>query len=298
MQIQPEPTPDASVARIPARSRRVAMDWGLVLASQGIQAVIEKDPERGWSLVVATADHLRAVEVIRLYRKENLRWPWLRRVLKQDYIFDWAAAVYVVLIGVFQYLASLQSSLTDAGLMDTELFAQGQWWRPFTAVWLHANYAHLAANAGFGFVLLGLALGRYGTGLGLLAAYLAGVTGNLADWAVYGAGHHSLGASGMVMGGLGLLAVQSYALRHELVHVRKIIIGGIAGGVMLFALLGLSPDSDVVAHLGGFVGGVALGGLLALRPRLARNEPANLAAGLVFAGLVIWPWRLAIMSLR
>ena len=284
------------MSRIPARSRRVAMDWGLVLASQGIQAVIQNDPENGWALVVSAEEHAAALEAIRLYRQENLRWPWLRRVLKQEYVFDWAAAVYVVLIGVFEYLASLRPSLTDAGLMNTELFAKGEWWRPFTAVWLHANYAHLAANAGFGFILLGLALGSYGTGLGLLAAYLAGVFGNLADWLVYGNGHHSLGASGMVMGGLGLLAVQSFALRHKLAHARKIIIGGIAGGVMLFALLGLSPDSDVVAHAGGFVGGVALGSLLSLRPRLARDDLANLVAGVIFALLVIWPWRLAIMA--
>lgn len=272
------------------------MDWSLVLVSQGIQALIENDPEQGWALLVATQDQAAAVEAIRLYRQENLRWPWRKRVLKQEFVFDWAAIIWVLLLGLFNSFANLRPSLVDAGLMDTGLFAQGQWWRLFTAVWLHGNYAHLAANAGFGFILLGLALGHYGTGLGLLAAYVAGAVGNLADWLVYGGGHHSLGASGMVMGALGLLAVQSFALRHELAYARKIIIGGIAGGVMLFALLGLSPDSDVVAHLGGFGGGLGLGGALSFRPRLARNTLANLAAGVAFALLVIYPWRLAMMA--
>ena len=41
-------------------------------------------------------------------------------------------------------------------------------------------------------------MGRYGPGLGLLAAYLAGVGGNLTAWAVYGESHRGLGASGVV----------------------------------------------------------------------------------------------------
>jgi len=55
------------------------------------------------------------------------------------------------------------------------------------------------ANAGFGLVLLGLAMGVYGTGVGLLAALLAGAGGNAAAWLI-DPGHRSLGASGMVDG--------------------------------------------------------------------------------------------------
>ena len=64
----------------------------------------------------------------------------------------------------------------------------------------------------FGFLFVGLVMGRYGPGVGLLAVYLAGVGGNLAAWLVYGESHRGLGASGMVMGALGLLTVQSVAL--------------------------------------------------------------------------------------
>jgi hypothetical protein len=59
-------------------------------------------------------------------------------------------------------------------------------------------------------------------------------------------------------------------------------------------LLGLSPGSDVVAHLGGFVSGLVLGGILLLRSRLAQNTAANIFAGVAFCLLVILPWWLAL----
>ena len=42
-------------------------------------------------------------------------------------------------------------------------------------MWLHADVGHFATNATFGLVLLGLVMGRYGTGVGLLAAHGIGL---------------------------------------------------------------------------------------------------------------------------
>jgi rhomboid protease GluP len=143
-------------------------------------------------------------------------------------------------------------------------------------------------------VLLGLAMGLYGTGAGLLAAYLAGAGGNVIAWLLSSEPHLSLGASGMIMGSLGLLAVQSFSLWRQTPHAAKLVISGIVGGVMLFVLLGLTPGTDVLAHVGGFACGLVLGGLLALIPGLAQKVAANLACGLIFALLVIMPWWFAL----
>ena len=174
----------------------------------------------------------------------------------------------------------------------------GQWWRLFTAMWLHADLAHLATNAALGLVLLGLAMGRYGTGAGLLAAYLAGAGGNLVAGLLSLQTHRSLGSSGMVMGSLGLLAVQSVPLWRKTPHAAKFILSGLFGGSMLFALLALTPGSDVVAHLGGFVCGLLLGILLSLVPEIAHKPRANLLMGLLFAIMVIVPWWLALRSVN
>lgn len=177
--------------------------------------------------------------------------------------------------------------------MDASAVAHGQWWRLFTAIYLHADVAHLAANAGIGFLLLGLTMGRFGTGIGLLAAFIAGAGGNIAALLIYPEGHRSLGASGMVMGCVGLLAAQSFSISKNPASW-KYTVSGVAGGIMLFALMGLAPGTDVVAHLGGFVSGLVLGIVLTVIPRLAQNTAANIIAGSAFSLLTILTWRLAL----
>ena len=50
--------PSPPLACIRAHSERQAMDWSLVLASQGIEAVIERHPDTGvWRLWVAPEEH-------------------------------------------------------------------------------------------------------------------------------------------------------------------------------------------------------------------------------------------------
>lgn len=292
--MNPESSPDPVTASIPARSRRQAMDWSLALISQGIEPVIEQADDRRWRLVVSAADHEAAVSIIRQYRLENLRWPWRKPIFKTDTVFDWASLGWLLLvIGMF-WLSEARPGLKSAGIMDAAALAKGEWWRLFTATWLHADFAHLATNGVFGTLLLGLAMGRYGTGVGLFAASLAGAGGNLASWLIHGEGYRGLGASGLVMGALGLVAIQSVGLLRRSPHALRFAAGGVVAGLMLFVLLGLSPGTDVVAHLGGFVSGLMLGALLVMGSEIARNGLVNLAAGLSFAALVIWTWLLAL----
>jgi len=286
---------ESSTARITARSHRQAMDWSLVLASQGIETVIQQSDEGShWDLVVAPNDYQRAVEAIRLYRLENRRWHWRQSLFQPGILFDWGSLGWVFLVCMFFWVSNHYPGFHSAGVMDPAQVRQGQWWRLFTAMWLHADASHLASNVVFGFVLLGLAMGRFGTGIGLLGAYLAGAGGNVAVLLLSITGPGSLGASGMVMGSLGLLAAQSFSLDLRTPHAKRYLVTGIIGGIMLFVLLGLSPEADIRAHAGGFVSGVILGIFLSLLPNPGRKTGTNLATGLIFAVLVIWPWYLAL----
>jgi rhomboid protease GluP len=272
------------------------MDWSLVLVSQGIETTIDQAEDgSGWGLLVAAPDYGTAIRVIRQYHLENRGWPWQQQVFRPGFLFDWGALAWVLLAGMFFWL-STSTDLKTAGTMDGAAVAHGQWWRLFTAIWLHADLAHLATNASIGLILLGLTMGRYGTGVGLLAAYLTGAGGNLLAGLLSLQTHRSLGASGMVMGSLGLLAVQSLSLWRQTPHATKFILSGLCGGVMLFALLALTPGTDVMAHLGGFVSGLLLGALFNLVPSVAQKPAANLLGGLVFALLVIVPWGLALRN--
>jgi rhomboid protease GluP len=285
-------------ARISARTRYEAMDWSLVLASQGIEPTIEYSEDgAGWGLLVPGQQFEVAVNAIRQYRLENRRRPWRQDVFGAGILFDWASLAWVLLAFAFFWF-STRGNLETAGIMDSTSVAHGQWWRLLTAMWLHADAGHLATNAALGLILLGLVMGRYGTGAGLLGAYLAGAGGNVTAWLLSPHQHRSLGASGMVLGCLGMLAVQSFSLWRQTPHGGRYILSGIVGGVMLFVLLGLTPGTDVLAHAGGFASGLIVGALLSLVPGLAQSTAANLLSGLTFAVLVVVPWWHALTHAR
>jgi rhomboid protease GluP len=286
LQIEPQ------AIRIPAHSKRQAMDWSLLLLSQGIESIIDHSDESGWGLVISSNEHQRALRLIKQYRLENLRWPW-RRKIRQKVLFDWGGLAWAALIVLIYKLDVDGANLRGKGLMDSAAVTRGEWWRLFTAMFLHADAGHLMANAGFGLVLLGLAMGVYGTGVGLLAALLAGAGGNAAAWLI-DPGHRSLGASGMVMGCLGLLAAQAIYTGHARPHALKSVIGGMAAGLMLFLLLGSSPGTDLTAHAGGFLTGGLLGGILTVSPRVAQSAIANIVAGALFSLIAVLTWWLAL----
>jgi len=294
--VQIETTIPSDPVRIPARTRQRAMDWSLVLASQGIEAVIRNEPADGWQLHVPATEGPRALAAIAQYRHENRRWRWRQSVWQGQALFDWSSVLWVLLTAVFFGLNSPTRDLRMIGLMDSTSVAQGEWWRLFTATVLHADRLHFAGNAVFGLILIGLAMGRYGTGMGLLAAYLAGVGGNVFSWWLHGEAHRALGASGVVMGALGLLVPQSVTLLSGNPRALRLAVGGLSSGIMLFVLLGLNPGSDVAAHFGGFLTGVILGFGLAQFPRLTQRPWFNWLAGILFLALVAGPWILALRA--
>lgn len=286
----------SELTRIAARSKKQAMDWSLVLASQGLEPIIEELPENGgWGLVIASKDSEKAFKALKQYRLENREWPWRQPLPWPEAHFDWMSLAWAGLLVFFHWAGSVKPELYKNGMMASNAVRSGEWWRVFTAITLHADLAHLAGNLSIGVVLFGLAMGRYGTGTGLLAAYLAGVCGNLASLWLSSRPFEGLGASGMVMGALGLLAAQSLhpSARAENPMTRKL--AGVGAAILLFILFGLSPGTDTVAHLGGLVAGLGLGAILVwLPPRFSRNLMLNVASGLLLIALVTGTWWLAL----
>lgn len=285
--------PEPDQVNIPVRSEQQAMDWSLVLISQGIPAVIaHSDDPPGWTLRINRGDLGAAVTALRQYHLENRGWSWRSPLPGTGTLFHWGSAFWGLFLGFF-YGADAWSghALRRAGMFDPAAVQAGEWWRFFTAISLHANVAHLAANMTTGFLLLGLAMARYGAGAALVAAFLAGALGNAGGFLLYEYPYQSVGASGMVLGALGLLSMQSLHLRRENPHASRAVLSGILAGLMLLVLLGLDPSSDVIAHIAGFFAGLLLGaGLAAVPFRLLRRPPVNtLLIGLLSAG-VAWMW--------
>lgn len=278
---------------ITARSKRQAMDWSLVLASQGIETTIDLAPENGgWILLIGVHDSQRAFAALRQYRLENRGWRWQQPLSWSGLTFHWGAVIWSLCLALIFSLDQGQGSdLRAAGTMDSAAVRAGQWWRLLTAVSLHSDLSHLAANLTFGFLLLGLAMARYGASLALLAAFLAGGLGNVFGLVFNAGPYRGVGASGMVMGALGLMTVQSLALWRAHPRAGRLIVSGLMGGTLLFVLLGLDPKSDVVAHLGGFVGGLLFGGILAWLPaEQLHTLRVNLCVSVLLLGLFFGTW--------
>jgi rhomboid protease GluP len=265
------------------------MDWSLVLISQGIGAEIQQDHSNSsYGLLVAPEDYGKALSTLRQYRIENRGW-WQQEVFRPGLLFDWASLAWVVLLIVF-YWMDQWLGLKSIAMLDNKAAASGQWWRFFTAIWLHGDLAHLAANAGIGLVLLGLTMGRLGTAPGLLAAYLAGAGGNAIAWLFTERTSASLGASGMVMGCLGILTAQSLFQLRKSGFGLKYFIPGLSAGILLFVLLGLNPGTYVQAHVGGFVAGLILGALPCFRRDFSQSTLVNIGSSSIFTLLVLLPW--------
>jgi rhomboid protease GluP len=282
-----------NAALIPTRSKRQAMDWSLVLASQGIETTIDILPEgRQWVLLIDAQDHERGMEAIRQFRLENRGWNWQQKLQWPAITFHWGVVLWCFVVALVYWAdISKGDALRGLGAMDSSAVGQGQWWRVFTAVTLHSNLGHLAANLTTGFLLVGLAMARYGPGVGLFASYLAGAFGNVAGFLLYQGPYRGLGASGMVMGALGLMSVQTLSHWGGRPKLSRYLLSSVLAGFMLFVLLGLDPQSDVVAHLGGFVGGALLGVLLARAPlRPLHNYLLNFATVALSISLFLWTW--------
>jgi rhomboid protease GluP len=270
------------------------MDWGLVLASQEIEAIIERTDE-GWGLVVEERDYERAQAALQQYRAENMGWRWKQQLPGSGLVFHWGALVWVAAMAAFYYWTMAAfPQLQKAGMMDNGSVAAGQWWRLFTAITVHENLPHLAANAVTGLLLLGLAMARYGPGVAMLAAFLAGAAGNVAGLWVHSDASQSLGASGMVTGALGLLSVHSFSLWRKYRAARGLMVRGVMAGFLILVLIGFAPGSDFAAHIGGFLAGAVLGlALNAVRPAVWQGGWVNVAGALALAALVTIAWQQA-----
>ena len=280
----PRVTPtDLMPTSIPARTERQAMDWSLVLASQGIEVFLDRDPETArWQLRLADADAGRARDVLREYLRENRGFEWRHEVPGSDYWFDGRVVFWALAVA---FVFAWTGGPVESAAFDTERFRAGEWWRAFTAEWLHRDVAHLVSNLVMGLVFLGLATARFGLGVTLSGCLLAGAAANVFAMTIRSDPYRGLGASGLVLAALGMVAAQAIPLWRRGRRGNRRVVSTLGTGALLFILLGTDPDSDRLAHLGGFLGGVLVGGVAVCLPD--RFEPGlRRLAWAVFAVLV------------
>jgi membrane associated rhomboid family serine protease len=126
-----------------------------------------------------------------------------------------------------------------------------QYYRPFTAMFLHANFQHIFFNM-IALLIVGPAVEVLLGKARFLALYLlAGLGGSVASYLLSPANIYGLGASGAIMGVMGAYVV--IGLR------RRLPIASVVALLVLNLLIGFTGTIDWRAHLGG----LAVGALLA-----------------------------------
>lgn len=226
----------------------------------------------GCRLLVAPAAVARVQHELALYERERVNWPPV-------YAPDAAAKSRLDLVTpmgwAFLVLLAYRGQVTwpwftAAGDLDVRaVWGQGEFWRAFTALFLHGDSSHLVSNLFAGVFVFATATSIFGRGRGWLLILLAGVMGNLADAAAhYPNDFRSLGASTAIFGGVGLLTGRALAiaLRPHQPHRWRTFFLPLATGLTVLGLYGAGgPQVDVLAHVTGFISGLALGSVAALR---------------------------------
>lgn len=191
---------------------------------------------------------------------------WGRHPAGFLHFLAWAVALLVV----FRF-QSENPSLSDRYASSTiGLLGRGEWWRPFTALFLHGDGPHIAGNLASGAVFGMLVSKSLGPWKGWTMILLAGTAGNaITSWVTWPEDFRSLGASTAVFGALGILSgigiVENFREKVRMPWLR-VLAPLLAGFVLLGWLGGAAPGAgvDVFGHVFGFCAGVVAGFLCRL----------------------------------
>ena len=158
--------------------------------------------------------------------------------------------------------------LVYLGANVPELVLAGQWWRLFTAMFLHIGVPHLLLNGYALYQLGGLFESWMGSPRMAVVYVLSGLAGSVASLFFLRRGL-SAGASGAIFGLLGALVAVLLKRRERLTPAAKQLLVQLVMWAGINVVFGLTtPGIDNAGHMGGAVAGFLLG--LLMRPRWER----------------------------
>lgn len=280
--------------------RGLCGEAALVLEAAGLRPVLH-DLGAECLLVVpvhAVAQARREIDAWRAENKAVRPEPPPRPPLADGRPGVLGYALLMVLVALAVSNFALDRDWLAAGRIDGAAMQAGEWWRAVTALTLHADAAHMAANIFFG-GMFGWFAGRYlGSGVAWLLILLGGVCGNLVNVLVLAFDHRAIGASTAVFAALGLLGSLAWAGRRGSARGRLYRWGPIIGAVALLAYTGAGGErTDIGAHIWGFAAGLGVGVVAArLPPSLLLQSKVQLLAGLAALAVVALAWMLALAA--
>jgi membrane associated rhomboid family serine protease len=193
--------------------------------------------------------------------------------------------VAVWLIGLLlapQALLFGTSPLAGIGGLFGPAVAAGEWWRLFTAGFLHSGLLHLGLNM-LVLYMLGPSLERALGRLSFISLYVAGLAASSLGALLLSPHAFTVGASGAIFALMGAVIMGQ---RASGIDPRR---SGIIGWVVVNLIFTVAvPGISIGGHLGGLAGGLIAGGILfrpSLRPTVAALACWGLSAAFVVASL-------------
>ncbi|MEE4360988.1 MAG: rhomboid family intramembrane serine protease [Pseudomonadales bacterium] len=279
--------------------RASADDAAFTLTAVGIDHAVDLEHGR-WLVWVPQAQAARAAAQLVAARNESTTdraLPDPVPPLESGYPGVVAYLLVIWMIPALQGAGLLHGDLRALGRVETLAIIEGQWWRPVTALTLHADFGHILANSVFGAVI-GLNVGRYlGSGFGWLLVLLAGVAGNLLNASLQPDRFASLGASTANFAAVGLVGAWIWRRGGRRSFGWRRSLAPLFAAFALLAFTGVGGEDrnvDVGGHFAGFGCGALLGALAArVDParlgRVGQGLCATLALALVTSA---WLWAL------
>ena len=250
-------------------------DHGLVALAMGLPYVLrEKTTEAGegggYALLVPPEARDVVREQLELFERENAGWPPAPR--REVLPGRWRDALFFAVLwalgamGVFAAQTRWPELAPSLAMDARAVFSDGEWWRPFTALFLHADAGHLMSNLPGGVFLFAAVLSVWGGARGAALLVASAAMGNLAVGAAnFPAEYRSLGASTAVFAALGLLtgrAVRTLFAEHVSSKRWRALLAPLGAGATMLMLYGAGAGEtrvDVPAHAAGFVAGLLAG---------------------------------------
>ena len=180
-----------------AARRHPMVELGLVLTALDLDnEVVKRDGE--WCLRVPESQVFAAQDELAAYLSENPPAGAEARAIPDlesgwNGVFGYLSVIWGVML--LEQISALDRVWRAAGRMEAGLVTAGEWWRTVTALTLHLDLGHIAANSAFG-AFFGLFAGRaLGSGWAWLTILMGGAAGNALNAWLQTPDHRAVGAS-------------------------------------------------------------------------------------------------------
>ena len=266
-----EETQDEAAGLVPVGewpSLSEAREHSLVVLAMNLECWIFQGEDR-YAIHADPAELPRIRREFELYRAEQAE----RREKVDPPVFpagmELAAGWAVALLAVFLWQGR-DLQLAERFCNSSTALAAGEWWRPFTSLFLHADAGHLLGNVFLGGIFCVMVAHSVGAWRGWALILAAGTLGNAlnaalrlpAEFLSLGASTATFGAVGVLVGTASVRAWRSRSYR----ELRPVLVPLVIGLVLLGwygtggeAAAAGESNTDVAGHFAGWASGILLG---------------------------------------